>query len=93
MLRLGQRISGKSTSCSFKIGCKLKLSKAHFGFFEVTWVGHKLNGLYLTLDEGRVMVIDRWEIPKTRAALGRFLGFTGYHQHFVPYYAEIAADL
>ena len=76
-----------------RLGCRAKLSKAFFAMPEITWVGHKLNGLSLTLDDNRVAVVTRWEPPKTRHQLQRFLGFTGYHQQFIPNYALIASPL
>jgi hypothetical protein len=75
------------------IGARIKLAKAFFGYFELTWVGHKLNGLYLALDAGRTAVVDAWAAPRTRQQLQRFLGFVGYHQQFIQAYNVIARPL
>ena len=75
------------------LGAKIKLSKAFFGFFELTWVGHRLNGLFLTLDEGRIAAIQQWPQPKSKLQVQRFLGFCGYHQQFIQAYASMAKPL
>lgn len=75
------------------LGCHVKMKKAFFGFQELTYVGHKLNGLTLALEEGRVAAVRDWPTPTSRAQLRRFLGFTGYHQQFVPHYASICVPL
>jgi hypothetical protein len=76
-----------------QLGARIKLVKAFFGYHELSWVGHKLNGLYLALDEGRVAAVQQWPQPKTRQQLMRLLGFTGYHQQFIEAYAVIVSPL
>lgn len=75
------------------LSCHVKMKKAFFGFPEITYVGHKLNGMTLALDESRVSAVKDWPTPTSRAQLRRFLGFTGYHQQFVPKYAEHCVPL
>ena len=44
---------------------KIALNKTHFGYSELKYLGHKLNGLHIALNEGRVAAIRDWERPKT----------------------------
>lgn len=64
-----------------------------FRFPRGEYVGHKLNGMTLALEESRVAAVRDWPTPTSRAQLRRFLGFTGYHQQFVPKYAEHCVPL
>lgn len=75
------------------LSCHVKIKKAYFGYQEVTYVGHRLNGMTLALDEARVAAVRDWPTPVSKAQLRRFLGFTGYHQQFVPRYAEHCVPL
>lgn len=58
-------------------GVRTKTTKLHLGYGELTWLGHKLNGLSLALDENRIAVVRDWPRPKDVPAVRRFIGFVG----------------
>ena len=74
-------------------GCRIALKKCHFAVPEVKYLGHKLSGLTLGLDEGRVLAINGWETPKDRKDVESLIGFLGYHRNFIPNYSQIVAPL
>ena len=74
-------------------GCRIGLRKTHFGYKELKYLGHKLNGITIALDDGRTLAIKDWAKPKTVKQLQSFLGFTGYHRSFIPHYAQIVRPL
>ena len=42
---------------------------------------------------GKLMAIEKWEVPKTITALRAFLWFTKYYNTYIHMYAEVAARL
>ena len=42
---------------------------------------------------GKLLSIQRWELPRTVTQLRGFLGLTNYYSSYVPHYAEYAAPL
>lgn len=59
----------------------------------MTYVGHKLNGISLALEESRFAAVRDWPTPASKAQLRLFLGFTGYHKRLVSKYAEHCVPL
>ena len=52
------------------------LKKAHFFIPEVKFCGHILGGGTRRPEPGKLMAIEKWEIPRTISELRAFLGFT-----------------
>ena len=42
---------------------------------------------------GKLMAIEKWEVPRTFTALRAFLGFTNYYSSYIKDYANIVARL
>ena len=42
---------------------------------------------------GKLMAIEKWEVPTTITALRAFLGFTNYYNSYINMYAQVAAPL
>ena len=42
---------------------------------------------------GKLMAIEKWEVPTTITALRAFLGFTNYYNSYIKMYAQVAARL
>ena len=74
-------------------GCRVALHKCFFGYPELHYLGHKLNGITIGLDDGRTAAIRLWAPPTNVKSLMSFLGFTGYHRNFIPKYAWIIHPL
>jgi len=74
-------------------GCRVALKKCHFAVPEVKYLGHKLTGLTLSLDEGRVLAIKAWEAPVHRKGVQELLGFLNYHRNFIKGFSTIVRPL
>ena len=67
--------------------------KANFFVPEVEFCGQILGYGSRRPAPGKLMAIEKWEVPKTITALRAFLGFTNYYNTYIHMYAEIAARL
>ena len=60
---------------------------------EVEFCGHILKEGRREPAPGKLLSIQRWELPKTVTQLRGFLGLTNYYSSYVPHYAEFAGPL
>ena len=74
-------------------GCRIALKKCHFAVPEVKYLGHKLTGLTLSLDDGRVLAIKAWARPANRKNVQELLGFLNYHRNFIRGFSTIVRPL
>ena len=74
-----------------KLVCDAK--KCRLFVKEVEFCGHILGGGIRRPAPGKLMAIEKWEIPKTITALRAFLGFSNYYSSYLRGYAEVVACL
>ena len=67
--------------------------KAHFFCEEVEFCGNLLRDGKRRPAPGKLLTIQKWELPKTVTQLRGFLGLTNYYSCYVPNYAEYAGPL
>jgi len=67
--------------------------KAHLFVEEVEFCGQILGHGTRKPAPGKLMAIEKWEVPTTITALRAFLGFTNYYNTYIHMYAQIAARL
>ena len=67
--------------------------KAHFFMAEVEFCGHVLKQGRREPAPGKLLSIQKWELPRTVTQLRGFLGLTNYYSAYVPSYAEYAGPL
>jgi hypothetical protein len=67
--------------------------KSHFFMEEVEFCGHILRQGKRSPAPGKLLPIQKWEIPHTVTALRGFLGLTNYFSEYVKGYAEKAGPL
>jgi hypothetical protein len=60
---------------------------------EVEFCGHVLGGGARRPSPGKLMAIEKWELPQTITGLRAFLGFTNYYSSYVKDYAQVVACL
>ena len=60
---------------------------------EVEFCGHILKDGRREPAPGKLLSIQKWELPKTVTQLRGFLGLTNYYSSYVPHYAEYAGPL
>ena len=67
--------------------------KAHFFTTEVEFCGHVLKEGRRLPAPGKLLSIQKWELPKTVTQLRGFLGLANYYSSYVNHYAEFAGPL
>ena len=67
--------------------------KAKLFTAEVEFCGHILREGKREPAPGKLLSIQKWELPKTVTQLRGFLGLTNYYSSYVPRYAEFAGSL
>ena len=70
-----------------------KAKKAHFFMREVEFCGHVLREGRRSPAPGKLLSIQKWELPRTVTQLRGFLGLTNYYSSYVPEYAKYAGPL
>lgn len=69
------------------------LSKCSFGLMEVNYLGHKVSGTGVAMDELKVSAVKEWPRPTNVKQVRGFLGLTGYYRRFIKSYATLASPL
>ena len=67
--------------------------KAHLFTTEVEFCGHVLRDGRREPAPGKLLSIQKWDLPRTVTQLRGFLGLTNYYSSYVPQYAEYAGPL
>lgn len=60
---------------------------------EVEWCGHILGGGTRRPAPGKLMAIEKWEVPRTITELRAFLGFTNYYNSYIKGYSDVVGCL
>ncbi len=67
--------------------------KAHMFMKEVEFCGHILREGRRSPAPGKLISIQKWELPATLTEFWGFLGLTNYYSCYVPNYSTFAATL
>jgi transposase InsO family protein len=76
-----------------KTGIKAKAKKCYFGMEECSYLGHRVGGGKIKLEEAKVAAINTFKRPKTKRDVRAFLGLSGYYRRFIPGFADLAVNL
>lgn len=71
----------------------VKKEKCDFAKEEVIFLGHKVGGGQLKMDEAKIKAIQEWEVPTKVTELRSFLGLVNYYRRFIKGYSARAAPL
>ncbi|KAI5667635.1 hypothetical protein M9H77_17488 [Catharanthus roseus] len=71
----------------------VKKEKCSFAQEEVLFLGHKIKGGKLMMEDTKVQAIQRWEPPTKVHELRSFLGLVNYYRRFIKSYSARAAPL
>src|SRR6267154_709100 len=74
-------------------GLKLHPKKCKIAATEITYLGHKISGAGIRVDESKIAVVKTWPVPVKIKDVRAFLGYTGYHRKFIYKYAKKAGPL
>ena len=69
------------------------IGKCKFFVPEVEFCGHILGGGARRPAPGKLLAIQKWEVPDTITKLRAFLGFTNYYSRYIREYAKLVAGL
>ena len=72
---------------------KIKPEKCKILPQKLELLGHIVTKDGISVDPKKIKVIGEWSSPSNLHELRSFLGHAGYHQNFIPNYAEITAPL
>jgi hypothetical protein len=70
-----------------------KISKCHFGFPKVIYLGHCISFDDISPDPVKLKAIREWPIPTTSKDVQWFLGMATYLRRFVPRFSNLSAPL
>ena len=71
----------------------IKLSKLKLARKCVRYLGMKVDGDGLSIDDERIVVIENFPVPNSRKSLRSMLGFFSYFRRFIPRYTELVEPL
>ena len=74
-------------------GYYIKKSKCEFGKTQIDWVGHRLTGGGIAVQDGKTQVIKEWKPPTNITELRSFLGMVNYYHKFIANMAMITGPL
>lgn len=74
-------------------GLRAKLEKCNFAVHEIRFLGKRVNGQGVAVDEAKVSKILEVPPPRDKPALQRFLGMCVYHHKHIDGYGRIARPL
>jgi hypothetical protein len=68
----------------------LNIDKCQFEKTEVDYLGVRVGGKEIRMEEAKVKKVRGWKLPRNATEVRRFLGFTGYYCYFIKGYSQIA---
>ena len=71
----------------------INLAKSEFCHAEVKYLGHIVGHGKVAPIEAKIEAINKYQAPRTRREVRRFLGLAGYYRRFCKNYASITAPL
>ncbi|XP_042968946.1 uncharacterized protein LOC122301604 [Carya illinoinensis] len=71
----------------------VKKEKCSFALNEVHFLGHKIQGGKLSMEEGKIEAIKKWDPPTKVTELRSFLGLVNYYRRFIKGYSTRASPL
>ncbi|SRR5216683_471618 len=71
----------------------LNVDKCQFKKREVNYLGVRIGGKSIQMEEAKVEQVKNWRPPRNMTEVRRFLEFTGYYQYFIKGYSQLARPL
>eukprot|EP00210_Caulerpa_lentillifera_P006538 g6244.t1 len=74
-------------------GLRLNITKCHFGYNSVDFLGHQLSNKGIETDSHKIDAISKWKTPDSVTEIRRFLGFCNYYRNFIHGYSDITEPI
>jgi len=71
----------------------LNIDKCQFEKQEVDYLGVRVGGKKIKMEEAKVEQVKTWKPPRNVTEVQRFLGFMGYYRYFIKGYLQLARPL
>lgn len=71
----------------------LKESKCSLFMSRVNFLGHVVSAEGVSLESGKVDVVQKWPVPQTVTHVQQFLGLCNYYRRFIVRFSEVAGPL
>src|SRR6267154_1854896 len=71
----------------------LNIDKCQFEKSEVDYLGVRIGGKNIKMEEAKVERVKTWKPPRNVTEVRQFLGFTGYYWYFIKGYSQLAQPL
>ncbi|CAF0859482.1 unnamed protein product [Brachionus calyciflorus] len=72
---------------------KVKTSKCKIAQNQTMFLGYKISGKGVEIDEDRIKTMQNHPKPKTTKQIKQFLGLVGYYRQFIPNFSDIVDPL
>ena len=72
---------------------QISAKKCHFGFPELSALGHIVSGLSLSIDQNKVAAVLKKQMPQNKKELQSFLGFASYYRQHIQNFAANTGPL
>lgn len=70
-----------------------KPTKCEWFVTDVEYLGHKISGSGIAVDDDKVKVLKDWPVPTCKTDVRSFLGLANYYRRFIPHFAHITSCL
>ena len=87
------RILAEVAECLRKANLTIGLSKSHFCFKELKYLGFVVGGGRLRTDPDKIEAISKIKVPRSAKEIRSFLGTAGWYRRFVKNFATLAAPI
>ena len=83
----------KVLECLCAAGLKLNIGKCNLFSEEVKFLGHKISGQGISMDQDYLTKISEWPLPITGKDIQRYLGFINYYSTYFQNFAKVTQPL